>query len=181
MKTCSSGTRQTGATVTEIITYILIAITIAAVILGKYVNSSLDKAITEALAVGEAQKAMIEEYFSQHGQMPQSGADVGLEQFTPTGVLKGLTWQPGALGEGDSDTLLTGTLNGLVTLGEFGKRFEEFESAYLLIARAQDDGTIIWDCQPDRVTPHALPGRYLPEVCEKVSKDDDKEEMGGDF
>lgn len=173
MNTINTGSRQAGVTVTEVVTYILIVITISAVILGKYTNYTLGNAISEALAVGEAQKAIIEEYFTTHGQMPQSGADAGLEKVTPNGVLTALTWQPGAFGEDDSDTRLTGTLNGLVALGEFGKRFEEFESGYLLIARAQEDGTILWDCKPGGPS-KSLPGRYLPESCEEVSKDDEE-------
>lgn len=101
--------------------------------------------------------------------MPQTGEEVGLERFTPSGVLKDLTWRPGALGEPSPDKLRTDTLNGMVDLSEFGARFEVHESGYLLIARAQDDGTIIWDCLADQVTPDALPGRYLPESCKKAS------------
>jgi len=176
MNELNIGTRQKGVTTAEVVTYIIIVLVLAAVGLGMYVNSSIEKSVSEALALGEAQKGIIEEYFNTHGEMPQSGADAGLEGFAPAGVLKELTWQPGALREADSDPLLTGTLNGLVDLSEFGERFEEFESGYLLIARAQDDGTIIWDCMADSGSTNAMPGRYLPETCERVSADDEESE-----
>jgi len=167
------GTRQRGVTTAETFTYILIVIVLAAVVAGIYLNSNLESAVEEALALGEAEKELIEEYFEAHGQMPQSGAEAGLDRFTPSGVLKDLTWSPGAIGEVGSDALRTGTLNGIVDLSKFGNSFEEYESAYWLIARAQEDGTIIWDCSADNTTSSAMPGRYLPESCERVSDSDE--------
>ena len=55
---------------------------------------------------------------------------------------------------------------------EFGTRFEDIKSGYLLIARALDDGTIKWDCVADQVSVDALEKRYLPETC----KDEEEEE-----
>jgi hypothetical protein len=60
---------------------------------------------------------------------------------------------------------------------EFGARFKDIESGFLLIARAQDDDTIKWDCVADVVTVDALGGRYLPETC---SSAEDDEEVEGD-
>lgn len=172
MNELNLGVRQRGVTTAETFTYILIVIVLAAVVAGFYLNSNLNSAIEEALALGEIEKELIEEYFETHGQMPRSGAEAGLDRFTPDGVLKGLTWRPGALGEPSPDNLRTGTLNGILDLSEFGARFEKHESGYLLIARAQDDGTVIWDCLADEVTPDALPESYLPESCKRASDSD---------
>ena len=173
MNELKNGIRHNVVSTAEIVTYILIVIVIAAVGVGIYANSKIENAISEALDLGESHKPIIEEYFNIHGQMPQSGADAGLEGFTANGVQKGLTWQPGVPREADADILLTGTLNGLVNLSEFGERFEDFESAYLLIARAQDDGTIIWDCMADSVSGNALSAKYLPDTCERNSDVDE--------
>ncbi len=43
-------------------TYILIALIIPVVIFGMYQNNKLDKTIADALALGEEQKVLIEEY-----------------------------------------------------------------------------------------------------------------------
>jgi len=63
---------------------------------------------------------------------------------------------------------------GQVKLTDFGRRFEDIETAYLLVARAQDDGTIFWDCLPDSGE-KALPQRYLPENCDNAGKDGDED------
>jgi hypothetical protein len=60
---------------------------------------------------------------------------------------------------------------------EFGARFEDIESGFLLIARAQDDDTINWECVADVVTADALSRRYLPETCRSAK--DDEDEGGG--
>ena len=173
MNEFKNGTQQTGVTTAEMFTYVLIVIVVSAVALGHYVNASLKNAVSEAVTLGETRKAFVEEYFDTHGEMPHSDADAGLDEFTPEGVLVGMTWQRGILGDSDADTTLTGTLNAQVTLSEFGERFEEYESGYLLIAKAQDDGTIVWICIPNTVSPGALPGRYLPEGCENSNNDDE--------
>jgi hypothetical protein len=138
-----------------------------------YQNNRLDNIIAEALALGEEQKVLIEEYFQAQGQMPQSEADAGLEKFTPAGVLVDVVWLSGVLGEPSSDTLLTRTLKGVLDLSEFGERFKKYESGYLLVARAQEDKTIVWDCMADSATPDSLPRRYLPESCKRASDSDD--------
>lgn len=172
MKELTNGVRQKGVTTAEKVTYVLIVIVVAAVIYGKYVDFSLESAVEEALALGEAQKEAIEGYFKTHGELPQSGADVGLEGFTPTGFLTALTWEPGTKDDPAADVRKIGTLNGKVKLADFGRRFEEIESAYLLVARVTDDGTLVWECLPDSGE-KALPSRYLPEICAKASEDDE--------
>jgi len=176
MKEIKNESLQTGVTTAEMFTYALIVIVVSAVIFGKYFNYNLKKEVSEALALGESLKESIVEYYNTHGEMPQSGADAGLEEFIPAGVLENLTWLPGAFGESDSDPLRTGTLMGSVDLSAFGKRFVETESAFLLIARVQEDGSIIWDCMADTISNHSLPGRYLPDTCEKVSEPDEEPE-----
>ena len=64
---------------------------------------------------------------------------------------------------------------------EFGTRFENIESGFLLIARAQEDDSIIWECMADRVTVDALGKRYLPETCSGGEEDEDKQDdVAGD-
>ena len=75
-----------------------------------------------------------------------------------------------------TDKLRTGTLRALVDMTEFGTRFEDTESAFLLIASAQNDGTIQWNCTADLVTVEALDKRYLPETCK--DNEDEEEEDG---
>jgi len=154
-------------------TYILIALIIPVVIFGMYQNNKLDKTIADALALGEEQKVLIEEYVQAQGQMPQSKAEAGLEKFTPVGVLADVVWRPGVLGELAFDTSLTGTLRGVLNLSNFGEPFKKYESGYLLVARAQEDGTLVWDCMTDSVTPNALPSKYLPDSCKRASDPDD--------
>ena len=153
-------------------TYILIVIVISAVIYSKYFNNRLGKAIEEAVTLGEAEKVLIEDYYDTHGKMPQSGAEAGLDRFTPSGVLTGLTWVTGAAGEHDSNILSTGTLKGTVDLVEFGERFKEYGFAYVLIAKVQDDGILSWQCMADPEATDALPGRYLPESCKNENDDE---------
>ena len=126
--------------------------------------------MADALALGEEKKGKIEAYLVAQGQMPQSGAEAGLEGFIPSGVLKDLRWRPGVVGDSGSDTLRTGTISAIVDLSEFGAQFEEYESAYFLIARAQDDGTVSWDCTADLATKNALPSEYLPKTCKPAAE-----------
>lgn len=170
MKEMKLETRQRGVTVAEFVTYILIVMALGSTVFGMYVNYNLEAAVAEAVSAGAEEKLLIEEYFEAHGQMPQSGAEAGLDEFTATGVLKDMTWRPGIKGKPGTDTLLNGTLNGIIDLSEFGERFEKHESGFLLVARAQDDGTILWDCMADAGTADALPSRYLPESCTRASE-----------
>jgi hypothetical protein len=151
------GNQQQGLTTAEIFTYVLIVIVLASTAFGFYHNYRLDNAIAEALVLGEEKKGQIEKYFEAQGQMPQSEAETGLDGYISTGVLKDLRWRPGVPGDPNSDKLRTGTLNGIVDLVDFGARFEEYESGYLLIARAQEDGSVVWDCLADAATANALP------------------------
>ena len=97
--------------------------------------------------------------------MPQSQADINLTSLIPQGILIGMDYRAGELGVPAADKYRTGTLRALVDMTEFGARFEDIESGYLLIARIQDDNTIKWDCVADVVTVDALGRRYLPETC----------------
>lgn len=166
--------RQKGITTAETFTYILIVIVSASTAYGFYFNYNLENAIADAVESGMARKEQIEAFFEAEGFMPQTEAEAGLNEFTPVGVLTDFTWEPGAFGESGSDPQLTGTLNAIVDLSEFGARFEETESAYLLIARAQEDGTILWDCKADPVTLNALSQRYLPDNCQSASDGEDE-------
>ena len=104
--------------------------------------------------------------------MPKSEADINLSSFTPAGILTGMEYQAGELGVPAADKLRTGTLRALVDMTEFGIRFEDIESGFLLIARAQEDDAIKWDCVADLVTVDALERRYLPDACK--GNDDDE-------
>ncbi|MDO9476414.1 MAG: hypothetical protein Q7L07_06855, partial [Pseudohongiella sp.] len=120
----------------------------------------------------------IEEYFNTHGEMPQSEADINLRSLIPEGILTGMDYRAGELGVPAADKLRIGTLKAQVDMSEFGVRFRDIESGYLLIARAQDDNTIKWDCVADGVTPDALAKRYLPETCSSAEDDEDEERDG---
>ena len=74
--------------------------------------------------------------------MPQSGAEAGLDRFTPSEVVTELTWRTSIQGESGADPKFNGTLTGMVDLSEFCTRFEEYKLGYLLIARAQKDGSV---------------------------------------
>ena len=64
---------------------------------------------------------------------------------------------------------------------EFGTRFENTKSGFLLIARAQEDDSIIWDCIADLVTVDALGKRYLPDTCSAAEEDEDeRDKAAGD-
>ena len=110
--------------------------------------------------------------------MPQSKVDIDLSSFTPEGILTGMDYRAGELGIPAADKLRIGTLKALVDMTEFGLRFEDIESGFLLIARAQDDDTIKWDCVADGVTANALGSRYLPETCKKAKGDEEGDGEG---
>ncbi|TFH74837.1 hypothetical protein E3V39_01355 [Gammaproteobacteria bacterium LSUCC0112] len=171
--------RQTGLTTSEMVVYPMIIATVIGVAYGFLHNSRIDAAVAAAVDLGLEQKAIIEEYFNTNGEMPQSEADINLSNFTPEGILTGIEYRAGELGVPAADKLRIGTLKALVDMTEFGVRFEDTESAFLLIARAQDDNTIKWDCVADQVTPDALARRYLPETCSSAKGDED-EERGGE-
>ncbi len=175
MKELGFACKQIGASTAEWFTYALIVIVCASTAYGFYFNYKLENVIAEAVASGEAKKAQVEQFFEREGRMPQTADDAGTEGFIPVGVLKGFSWEAGAFGEPGSDTQLNGTIKALVDLTEFGERFEETESAYLLIARGQEDGTIIWDCKEDTVTINALSRRYLPDTCRVESEPGEEE------
>ena len=165
--------RQSGLTTSEMVVYPLIVLVLVAVGFGFYHNSKIDDAVTAAVELGLEQQAIVEEYFDTHGEMPQSEEDINLSNFTPQGILTGIEYRAGELGVPAADKLRTGTFRALVDMREFGGRFKDIESGFLLIARAQDDDTIKWDCVADEVTVDALKGRYLPETCSRAKDDEE--------
>jgi len=160
------------------VVYPMVVVTFLGIAFGFFHNSSIDDAVSAAVDLGLEQQAIIEEYFDTYGEMPQSEADINLRSFTPEGILTGMDYRAGELGVPAADKLRTGTLRALVDMTEFGGRFEDIESGFLLIARAQDDDTIKWDCVADVVTVDALGRRYLPETCSSAKDDEDGEGDG---
>jgi hypothetical protein len=157
------------------VVYPMIIVALIGVAFGFYHNSRIDDAVSAAVDLGLRQQDIIEEYFDTYGEMPQSEADINLSAFTPEGILTGMDYRAGELGVPAADKFRTGTLRALVDMTEFGARFKDIESGFLLIARAQDDDTIKWDCVADVVTVDALGGRYLPETCSSAEDDEDVE------
>lgn len=179
MKKPQTGKRQSGLTTSEMVVYPMVVVVLIGVAFGFYHNSRIDDAVSAAVDLALEQQAIIEEYFDTYGEMPQSQADISnLNYFNPEGILTGMDYRAGELGVPAADKLRTGTLRALVDMTEFGARFEDIESGFLLIARAQDDDTIKWDCMADGVTPDALGGRYLPETCSRAEDDEDAEGDG---
>jgi hypothetical protein len=172
-----TGTQQSGLTTSEMVVYPMVVVALIGVAFGFYHNSRIDDAVSAAVDLGLEQQAVIEEYFDTYGEMPQSGADINLSSFIPEDILTGMDYRAGELGVPAADKLRTGTLRALIDMTEFGARFEDIESGFLLIARAQDDDTIKWDCVADMVTVDALGSRYLPETCSRAEDDEDE---GGD-
>lgn len=179
MKKPETGSRQSGLTTAEMVVYPMVAAVFIGVAFGFYHNSRIDDAVSAAVDLGLEQRSIIEEYFKTHGEMPQSEADLNLKYFSPQGILTGMDYRAGELGVPAADKLRTGTLRAVVDMKEFGARWEDITSGFLLIARAQDDDTIEWDCVADEVTPDALGKRYLPKTC-SLAKDDKDEEEDGD-
>ena len=156
----------------------MIVVVLIGVAYGFYHNSRIDDAVSAAVDLGLEQQAIIEEYFDTYGEMPQSEADINLRSFTPQGILTGMDYRAGELGVPAADKSRTGTLRALVDMTEFGTRFKDIESGFLLIARAEEDDTIKWDCVADVVTVDALGRRYLPETCSSAKDDEDDEGDG---
>ena len=173
--------RQHGLTTSEMVVYPMIAVLLVGVAFGFYHNSRIDDAMAAAVDLGMRQQQLIETYFDLHGEMPQSEADLEMNTFSPEGILIGVDYLAGEFGVPAADKLRTGTLRARVDMTEFGARFEKIESGFLLIARVQDDDSIIWDCVADRVTVEALDKRYLPETCSAGEEDEDEyENAAGD-
>ena len=165
---------RSGLTTSEMVVYPMVLFVLLAFAFGFYHNSRIEDAVSAAVDLGREQQIVIEEYFDSSGEMPQSKADINLNSFFSEGILTGMDYQAGELGVPAADKLRTGTLRALVDMTEFGARFEDTKSGFLLIARAQDDDTIKWDCVADVVTVDALGKRYLPESC-SGAKDDENE------
>ena len=167
--------RQSGLTTAEMVVYPMILVVLLAFAFGFYHNSRIEDAVSAAVDLGQEQQAMVEEYFDTNGEMPQSEADANLSSFISQGILTGMDYRAGELGVPAADKLRTATLRALVDMTEFGARFEDTKSGFLLIARAQDDDTIKWECVADLVTVDALDKRYLPESCSGAKDDEDEE------
>ncbi|MEE4278753.1 MAG: hypothetical protein V2I82_09850 [Halieaceae bacterium] len=176
MQKPQTGSRQSGLTSSEMVVYPMVAVVLIGIAFGFYHNSRIEDAVSAAVDRGLEQQAIVEAYFDTYGEMPQSGSDINLSAFIPEGILKGMEYRPGELGVPAADKSRTGTLRALVDMAEFGARFKEIESAFLLIARAQSDDTIQWDCVADVVTVDALDKRYLPESCSRAEDDEDDED-----
>ena len=173
--------RQHGLTTSEMVVYPMIAVLLVGVAFGFYHNSRIDAAVAAAVDLGMKQQQLIETYFDLYGEMPQSEADLEMKALVPEGILIGMDYMAGELGVPAADKLRTGTLRALVDMTEFGARFEDIESGFLLIARAQNDDSIAWDCVADRVTVEALGERYLPETCSAEEEGgDEQENVAGD-
>jgi hypothetical protein len=156
------------------VVYPMIIVALIGVAFGFYHNSRIDDAVSAAVDLGLRQQDIIEEYFDTYGEMPQSEADINLSAFTPEGILTGMDYRAGELGVPAADKFRTGTLRALVDMTEFGARFKDIESGFLLIARAQDDDTIKWEYVADVVTADVLSRRYLPETCRSAKDDEDE-------
>ena len=128
---------QNGFTTAEMVVYPMIVITLLGVAFGFYHNSKIEDAVAAAVDLGLEQQAVIEEYFDLYGEMPQSQADINLTSVIPQGILIGMDYQAGELGVPAADKYRISTLRALVDMKEFGTRFEDIESGYLLIARVQ--------------------------------------------
>jgi len=164
----------------ELVVYPMLVVILVGVAFGFYHNSKIEDAVFAAVDLGQEQKVIIEEYFKTFGTMPQSEADINLNSLSPEGILIGMDYQAGELGVPAADKVRTGTYRALVDMREFGTRFEDIKSGYLLIARVQDDGTIKWDCVADHVSVDALDKRYLPETCKDEEEEEGEEEGRGD-
>jgi len=174
MKKPQSGNLQSGLTTAEMVVYPMVVTVLVGVAFGFYHNSRIDGALSAAVDLGLEQQPIIEEYFNTYGEMPQSESDINLSAFNAEGIITGVNYRAGELGVPAADKLRIGTLRFLVDMTEFGARFEDIESGFLLIARAQDDGSIKWDCAADVVTVDALGSRYLPETCSGAEDDEDE-------
>ena len=163
---------QSGLTTAEMVVYPMVVAVLVAIVFGFYHNSRIEHAVSAAVDLGREQQAVVEEYFDSYGAMPKSGADINLSSFTTEGILTGMDYRAGELGVPAADKARTGTLRALVDMKEFGARFEDTQSGFLLIARAQDDNTIKWDCVADVVTVDALGKQYLPESCSEAKEDE---------
>lgn len=175
MKKPQTVNRQSGLTTAEMVVYPMVVVVLIGVAFGFYHNARIEDAVSAAVDLGLEQQAIIEEYFETYGEMPQSEADIDLSSFMPAGILTGMDYRTGELGVPAADKSRTGTLMALVDMTEFGARFKDTESGFLLIARAQDDNTIKWDCVADVVTVDALEGRWLPETCKRAKDDEDED------
>jgi hypothetical protein len=172
---------QNGLTTAEMVVYPMVVTVLVGVAFGFYHNSRIDSALTTAVDLGVEQQPIIEEYFKTHGEMPQSDSDINLSDFNLEGIITGVDYRAGELGVPAADKLRIGTLRFLVDMTEFGARFEDIESGFLLIARAQDDGTIKWDCVADLVSVDALGKRYLPDNCSARKDDEDGDGKGDEL
>ena len=171
---------QSGLTTAEMVVYPMILVVLLAFAFGFYHNSRIENAVSAAVDLGREQQAIVEQYFDNSGEMPQSQADINLSSVFSEGILTGMDYRAGELGVPAADKLRTGPLRALVDMTEFGARFKDTKSGFLLIARAQDDGTIKWDCVPDVVTVDALGKRFLPESCSGAKDDEDEADNGED-
>ncbi len=173
--------RQDGLTTSEMVVYPMIVVLFVGVAFGFYHNSRIEDAVSAAVKLGMEQQVLIETYFDLYGEMPQSQAQLEMDAFVPEGILIRMDYRAGEFGVPAADKQRTSTLRALVDMAEFGTRFENTESGFLLIARAQEDNSIIWDCMADKVTVDALGKRYLPETCSAAKEDEDeREKAGGD-
>ncbi|MEM9744081.1 MAG: pilin [Pseudomonadota bacterium] len=172
MRTPQPGHRQRGLTTAEMVVYPIVASVVIAVAYGFYHNARIESAVSAAVELGIEQQAIVEAYFQTHGEMPQSKTDIDLSSFAPDGILNAMDYRAGELGVPAADKQRTGTLKALVDMAKFGARFEDVTSGFLLIARAQDDDSIKWDCVADSVTVDALEKRFLPESCSKAEDDE---------
>ena len=176
MTKMQTGNRYRRFKTSELVVYPMLVVILVGVVFGFYHNSKVEEAVFAAVDLGQEQKVIIEEYFEKFGTMPQSEADINLNSLSPEGILIGMDYQAGELGVPAADKSRTGTYRALVDMREFGTRFEDIKSGYLLIARVQDDGTIKWDCVADQVSVDALDKRYLPETCKDEEEEEEKEE-----
>lgn len=178
MKKPQTENRQSGLTTAEMVVYPMVLLVLLAFAFGYYHNSRIEDAVSAAVDLGREQQAIVEAYFDTYGEMPQSAADINLSSFISEGILTGMDYRAGELGVPAADKLRTGTLRALVDMTEFGARFKDTESGFLLIARAQDDDSIKWECVADLVTVDALGKRYLPESCSGAKDGEDEEGNG---
>lgn len=160
-----------GFTLIEILVTLVIVGVLAAISLPIYRNSVITAEVAEGLLFADEERTKVELFYETHGRMPVISAEAEIGDFPAVDRIQQVIWRPGIRlmpGVPAGDTTHTGRLEIVMDLSDLfgGEISYEYIATFLLTARGNQQGAVVWACIPALDTNPHLDAKYLPTSCQ---------------
>jgi type IV pilus assembly protein PilA len=149
---------QKGFTLIELMIVVAIIAILAAIAIPAYQDYTIRSQVTEGLSLADGAKTAVAEYYTNHGDMPQTA---------PGNTSVGLA-SPASIGGSYAQSVTVGA-NGIITVkygagaGTFGtKANKNIKDKELALSPITSIGSISWTCRGGAA---AVDPKYLPSSC----------------